>query len=41
MDQYLMELEFKKITTSYGSHIDLIWTNAHVQQCMSRVVENY
>jgi hypothetical protein len=41
MDQYLMKLEFKEITTSYGSHTDLIWTNALVQQCMSRVVENY
>ncbi len=41
MDQYLMELEFKEITTSYGSHTDIIWTNAPVQQCMLGVVENY
>jgi hypothetical protein len=26
MDQYSMELQFKEITTMYGSHIDQIWT---------------
>jgi hypothetical protein len=31
MDQYSMELQFKKITTIYGSHIDHIWTNAPTQ----------
>jgi hypothetical protein len=36
-----MELQFKKITTIYGSHIDHIWTNAPTQWCMSRVVEAY
>ncbi len=41
MDQYSMELQLKIITTIYGSHIDHIWTNAHTQQCMSRVVEAY
>jgi hypothetical protein len=41
MDQYSMEFQFKEITTIYGSHIDHIWTNAPVQQCMSRVVEAY
>ncbi len=41
MDQYSMELQFKEITTIYGSHIDPIWTNAPTQQCMSRVVEAY
>jgi len=41
MDQYLMELQFKEITTIYGSHIDHIWTNAPIQQCMSRVVKAY
>ncbi len=41
MDQYSMELQFKEITTIYGSHIDHIWTNAPIQQCMSRVVEAY
>jgi hypothetical protein len=41
MDQYSMELQFKEITTIYGSHIDHIWTNAHTQQCMSGVVEAY
>jgi len=35
MDQYSMELQFKEITTFYGSHIDHIWTNAPTQQCMS------
>jgi hypothetical protein len=28
MDQYSMELQFKEITTIYGSHIDHIWRNA-------------
>jgi len=41
MDQYSMELQFKEITTIYGSHIDRIWTNAATQQCMSRIVEAY
>ncbi len=41
MDQYSMELQFKGITTIYGSHIDHIWINAPTQQCMSRVVEAY
>jgi hypothetical protein len=41
MDQYSMELQFKEITTIYGSHIVHIWTNALTQQCMSRVVEAY
>jgi hypothetical protein len=41
MDQYSMELQLKKITTIYGSHIDHIWTNAPTQQCMLRVVEVY
>jgi hypothetical protein len=36
-----MELQFKEITKIYGSHIDHIWTNAPIQQCMSRVVEAY
>jgi len=36
-----MELQLKKITTIYGSHIDHICTNAPIQQCMSRVVEAY
>jgi hypothetical protein len=36
-----MELQFKKITTIYGSHIDHIWTNAPTQQCMFGVVEAY
>ncbi len=35
MDQYSIELQFLKITTIYGSHIDIIWTNAPAQQCMS------
>jgi hypothetical protein len=39
MDQYSMELQFKEITTIYGSHIDHIWTNAPTQQCMLKVVE--
>ncbi len=39
MDQYSMELQFKEITTIYGSHNDHIWKNAPTQQCMSRVVE--
>jgi hypothetical protein len=39
--QYLMEFKFKEITTSSGSHSDHIWTNAPIQQCMSRVVEAY
>ncbi len=33
MDQYSMELQFLKITTIYGSHINHIWTNAPTQQC--------
>jgi hypothetical protein len=41
MDQYSMEFQFKKITTIYGSHIDHIWTNVPIQQCMSRFVEAY
>jgi endonuclease/exonuclease/phosphatase (EEP) superfamily protein YafD len=41
MDQYSMELQFKKITTIYGFHIDHIWTNAPTQQCTLRVVEAY
>jgi len=28
-----MELQFLKITTIYGSHINHIWTNAPTQQC--------
>jgi hypothetical protein len=31
MDQYSMKLQFLKITTIYGSHIDHIWTNAPTQ----------
>jgi hypothetical protein len=34
MDQYSMELQFNKITTIYGSHIDQIWTNPPTQLCM-------
>jgi len=41
MDQYSMELQVKKNTTIYGSHIDHIWTNAPIQQCMWGVVEAY
>jgi hypothetical protein len=41
MDQYTMELQFKEITTIYGSHIDHIWTNAPTQQCMFGVVKAY
>jgi hypothetical protein len=41
MDQYSIELQFKEITTIYGSHIDHIWTNAPIQQCMSKVIEVY
>jgi hypothetical protein len=41
MNQYLMELPFKEITTIYGSHIDHIWTNAPTQQYMFGVVEAY
>jgi hypothetical protein len=36
-----MEFQFLKITTIYGSNIDHMWTNAPIQQCMSRVVEVY
>ncbi len=36
-----MELQFKEITTIYGSHIDHIWTNAPTQQYMFGVVEAY
>ncbi len=28
MKHYSMELQFKEITTIYGTHIDHIWTNA-------------
>jgi hypothetical protein len=28
MNQYLMEFQFKEITTIYGTHIDRVWTNA-------------
>jgi hypothetical protein len=41
MDQYSMELQFLIITTIYRSHIAHIWTNAHTQQCVLRVVEAY
>jgi len=41
MDQYSMEFQFKEITTFYGFHIDHIWTNVPIQQCMSRFVEAY
>jgi hypothetical protein len=41
MDQYSMEFQFKKITTIYGSHIDHIWTNTLIQQCMLEIVEAY
>jgi hypothetical protein len=38
MYQYSMELQLKKITTIYGSHINQIWTNPphstmHVKSC--------
>jgi hypothetical protein len=39
MNQYSMKLQFKKITTIYGSHIDHIWTNTLIQQCMSKIVK--
>jgi hypothetical protein len=41
MDQYSMKLQLKKIMTIYGSHIDHIWTNAPIQQCMLGVIEAY
>jgi hypothetical protein len=42
MDQYSMELQFlKRYNTIYRSHIAHIWTNAHTQQCILRVVEAY
>jgi len=39
MDTYSMELQLKKNTTIYESHIDHTWTNAPTQKCMSKVVE--
>jgi hypothetical protein len=39
MDQYSMELQLKKNTTIYGSHIDSVWANPPTQQCTSRFVE--
>jgi hypothetical protein len=33
-----MKLQFKEITTIY---MVVIWTNAPIQQCISRVVEAY
>jgi hypothetical protein len=41
MDQYSIKLQLKKIITIYGSHIDHMWTNASIQQCISRIVEAY
>jgi hypothetical protein len=41
MIQYSMELQFKEITKIYGIHIDHIWTNEPIQQCILGVVETY
>ncbi len=41
MKHYSMELQFKEITTIYGTHIDHIRTNALTQQCMLRIIEAY
>jgi endonuclease/exonuclease/phosphatase family metal-dependent hydrolase len=41
MIQYSMELQFKEITKIYGIHIDHIWTNKPIQQCILGVVEKY
>jgi exonuclease III len=39
MKHYSMELQFKEITTIYGTHIDHIWTNAPTRQCMLGIIE--
>jgi len=41
IDQYSMKVQLEKITTIYESHIDHIWTNTLIQQCMLEIVEAY
>jgi hypothetical protein len=41
MNHYSIELQFKETTTLYNTHIDHIWTNATIEQCMLWIIETY
>ncbi len=41
IDHYSMKFQLKKLEQFMVPHVDHIWINTHIQQCMSKVVKTY